>query len=327
MSANANDNRPSFFIAGHSKSGTTALAIFLHQHPGLFVCDPEEPNYFCPSFCRAPGPPSRFFRRSEEEYLALFDGARPDQLCGEASAAYLYSTDAAEEIHRFDPAARIILIFREPVSFLRSFHLQMLKNTPEEGETVRDLGEAIRLEPERRAGRCLPDGCLIPELLYYASDRIRYDEHYERFARRFPSDQILPLIYDDFRTDNATTVRRVFEFLGVDPEFEPELGEHNIGGQALRSRRAGSLLHKATHARAVAPLRRALPRRLRRRAIDSAYSRVAFESAGELDPRVSETIRARAFLHVAALGELLERDLVREWGYTGVGSTASVSIV
>jgi hypothetical protein len=308
-------NRPSFFVVGHSKSGTTALSRFLHQHPGLFVCDPEETNFFCPSFCRAPGPPSCFFPRSEEEYLALFRGAEPDQRCGEASATYLYSTEAAENIHRFDPDARIIMIFREPVSFLRSFHLQMLKNTPEEGEDVRDLGEAIRLESERRVGRSLPEGCLIPELLYYASDRLRYDEHYDRFARQFPEEQILPLIYDDFRADNPGTVRRVFQFLGVDPAFEPTFGEHNTGGEALRSRRVSGLLRRATHGRAAAPLRKALPRNLRKRVIGAAYSRVAFEKAGELDPALAATIRARAFPHVAALGERLDRDLVAEWGY------------
>lgn len=326
MSTTQPHNRPSFFIVGHSKSGTTALSIFLHQHPRLFVCDPEETNYFCPSFCRAPGPPSRFFRRTEEEYLALFDAARPDQLCGEASAAYLYSPEAAEEIHRFDPEARIIMIFREPVSFLRSFHLQMLKNTPEEGETVRDLAEAIRLEPERRAGRSLPKGCLIPELLYYASDRLRYDEHYERFARRFPEDRILPLVYDDFRADNAGTVRRVFEFLGVDPGFEPALGDHNTGGQALRSRRVSGVLRAATHGRAVAPLRRALPRRLRRRAIGAAYTRVAFAPAAEVDAELAATIRARAFPHVAALGERIGRDLVGEWGYSRAAAGAGAAV-
>ena len=31
--------RPSFFIVGHSKSGTTALAQFLGQHPALFMSD------------------------------------------------------------------------------------------------------------------------------------------------------------------------------------------------------------------------------------------------------------------------------------------------
>jgi hypothetical protein len=326
MSSQQPEKRPSFFIVGHSKCGTTALARFLHQHPQLFVCEPEETNYFCPTWCRAPGPPSCFFRRTEDEYLALFAGAAPDQLCGEASAAYLYSSEAAENIHRFDPEARIVMIFREPVSFLRSFHLQMLKNTPEEGEDVRDLGEAIRLEAERRAGRSLPKGCVVPELLYYASDRIRYDEHFDRFARCFPRDQILPLIYEDFRADNAATVNQVFEFLGVDPSFEPIYAEHNTGGEALRSRHASSLLRHATHSRATAPLRRALPRSLRRRAIDGAYSKVAFGPAPDLNPDVAKMIRARAFPHVAALGKRLDRDLAADWGYSRVELGAGAAI-
>jgi hypothetical protein len=317
-------NRPSFFIAGHSKSGTTALARFLHQHPSLFVCDPEEPNHFCPSFCRAPGPPSRFFRRTESEYLALFEEAGPDQLCGEASAAYLYSEDAAELIHEFDPGARIIVIFREPVDFLRSYHLQMLKNTPVEGETVRDLGEAIRLEPDRRAGRKLPDGCLIPELLYYASDRLRYDEHFDRFAARFPADQILALTYDDFRRDNEGTVRRVLGFLGVDESFQPQLGEHNTGGKELRSRRIQNLLRAATHGTGVAArARRVLPKRLRQKAIGAAYDRVAFQKAAAVDERLASEIRDRAAPHLAALGDRLGRDLLAEWGYANVAASPS----
>lgn len=309
-------NRPSFFIVGHSKSGTTALAEFLHQHPALFVCKPEEPNYFCPSWCRAPGPPSSFHRRSEAEYGALFEAAAPGQACGEASAAYLYSEEAAGLIHGFEPAARIVMIFREPVSFLRSYHLQLLKNAAAEGETVRDLGAAIRLEPERRAGRRLPAGCLVPEMLRYTTDRLRYEEHFDRFAARFPAEQILPLVYDDFRADNAGTVRRVFEFLDVDPGFLPALGEHNSGGVALRSRRLQSALRRATHAGGVAArARRALPRGVRRRAIATAYSRFAFESAPPLDPQLAAEIRARAAPHVGALGSRLGRDLLGEWGY------------
>lgn len=111
-------HRPSFFIAGHSKSGTTALAMFLRQHRKIFICDPMEPNFFCPSWCRADGPPSHFFRRTEEQYLSLFGRAAPGQLCGEASAVYLYSPEAAQRIHDFNPDARIVMVFREPVEFL-----------------------------------------------------------------------------------------------------------------------------------------------------------------------------------------------------------------
>jgi hypothetical protein len=311
-------SRPSFFIVGHSKSGTTALARFLEQHPELFVCAPEEPNYFCPSWCRAPGPPSAFFPRGEAEYLALFDDASPGQRCGEASAAYLYSEEAAALIAAFEPEARIIMVFREPVDFLRSYHLQLLKNVPAEGETVRDLGEAIRLEPERRAGHRLPDGCLIPEMLWYSSDRLRYDEHFDRFAAHFPAKRILPLVYDDFRADNPGIVRRVFEFLEVDAGFQPRFEDHNAGGVALRSHRMESLLRRATHSGgALRGARRMLPRQLRRQAIDAAYQRFVFEEASPLPPELAAELRAKAAPHVAALGERLERDLLGEWGYTG----------
>ena len=316
-------NRPSFFISGHSKCGTTALSRFLDQHPGLFVSKPEETNYFCPSWCRAEGPPSLFVPRTEAEYLALFDDAEANQVCGEASATYLYSPESADLIHAFDPEARIIMIFREPVDFLRSYHVQMLKNAPAEGETVRDLGKAIELEAARREGRELPDACLIPEMLLYGSDRLRYEEHYDRFAALFPPDQILAMTYDDFRGDNAGTVRRVFEFLGVDPDFEPALGDHNTGGSKVRSRRAQSLIRRATHSKGVgAKARSLMPARMRKRVVRAAYGRFALEEARPLDPELEMELRERALPHVAELGRRMERSLLDEWGYTSAPSAA-----
>lgn len=280
------------------------------------MCTPEEPNYFCPSFCRAPGPPSLFYQRTELEYLSLFEDALPGQQCGEASAVYLLSPEAAQRIKDFNPEARIIMIFREPVEFLRSYHLQMLRNPPTEGETIRDLAEAIRLEPARRAWKHLPEGCLVPELLSYSTDRLRYDEHFERFAARFPADQLLPVIYDDFRDDNLGTTQRVFRFLGVDSSFRPQIANHNVGGRALRSRRMQSLLRRATHDTVIsAGARRLLPREFRKKAIRAAYGRLVFEDAPPLDPDLVAMLRRRAAPHVAQLGAHLGRDLPREWGY------------
>jgi hypothetical protein len=307
--------RPSIFIVGHSKSGTTALASFLSQHPDVFFCDPMEPNYFCPAWCRADGPPSHFFPRTEQQYLALFSSARANQRCGEASASYLYSPEAAGRIHAFEPDARIIMIFREPVEFLRSYHLQLLRNVPTEGESVTDLREAIRLEPDRRRGRSLPPGCVVPELLRYTSDRLAYADHYDRFAEFFPDDRLLALVYDDFRRENSATVRRVVSFLELEP-FEPRLGEHNVGGSALRSRRAERWLRRATHAGgAAAVIRRRLPLRLRRRAVDAAFRNLVLGPAPPLDDELAAEIRARARPQVEALSERVGRDLLTEWGY------------
>ena len=47
------------------------------------------------------------------------------------------------------PDARIIAILREPASFLRSLHLQLLQNHV---ETEKDLRKALALEAARRQG-------------------------------------------------------------------------------------------------------------------------------------------------------------------------------
>ncbi len=53
---------------------------------------------------------------------------------GEASSLYLFSQDAAEAIAAAAPAARIVAILREPASFLRSLHLQLLQIHNEDRE-------------------------------------------------------------------------------------------------------------------------------------------------------------------------------------------------
>ena len=89
----------------------------------------KEPLYFATDL-RA-----RFQRRAAgplptelEDYLSLFAAAEPGQRVGEASSSYLWSHEAAGHIARMRPDAKIIAILREPASFLRSLHLQLLQN-------------------------------------------------------------------------------------------------------------------------------------------------------------------------------------------------------
>jgi sulfotransferase family protein len=305
-------SRPQFFVVGHPKCGTTALANFLRQHPEIFVSLPKEPCYFVPTWCRAE-PPSMFVRRTEEEYLALFDGADDDQVPGEASVVYLNSPEAADLIHAFNPHARIVMVFREPFSFLRSLHLQLLNNPPADGESVADLGEAIALEPERREGRRIPRGCVVPELLMYTSEWLRYADHYDRFAERFPTQQRLTLVYDDFRRDNQGMLAEVFRFLGVDPEFRAALREVNVGGRRPRAKWMQRGFRTATHGGGmVGRARAAVPRPVRRRMI-RAYRRNAFRAAAPVPDDLAATIRRIAAPHVAALGSRIGRDLTAEW--------------
>ena len=89
-------------------------------------------------------------------------------------------------------------ILREPASFLRSLHLQLLQ-THVEG--VQDFRTAISLEGERREGRRIPRRSHRPQLLQYG-EHVRYVEQLRRYHEVFSTDQVLVLIYDDFRADN-----------------------------------------------------------------------------------------------------------------------------
>src|SRR5437763_4585928 len=209
---------PDFFIVGHAKSGTTALYEMLRQHPQIYMPDHKEPWFFARSnpHPQTNGERSIAFtgKRMEttEEYLELFRDAKPDQIVGEASTSYLWSTTAARRIAQARPDARIIAIFREPASFLRSLHLQLLQN---HHEVEPDFRRAVELDEPRRCGREIPFHSYWPQALIY-SDRVRYVEQLRRYENVFPREQILVLIYDDFRGENHAIMRQVLRFLDVD---------------------------------------------------------------------------------------------------------------
>jgi len=151
-----------------------------------------------------------------EDYLRLFARARPGQRVGEASSSYLWSRVAAQRIGEVQPSARIIAIFREPASFLRSLHLQLLQNRH---EVVSDFRAAVELDDERRQNRQIPPSSYWPGALIY-DDRVKYVEQLRRYHDVFGRQNVLALIYDDFRDDNEATVRSVLRFLDVD-DAEP----------------------------------------------------------------------------------------------------------
>lgn len=310
-------NRPSLFIVGHSKSGTTALARFLGAHPSVFMSTPKEPNFFARDFTAGVTEGS-FTERSEASYLALFEEARPDQVAGEASASYLYSRVAAEEIARFNPDAKIIIMLREPVSFLQSYHLQKLKNPPADAEDIWDFEQALAAEEDRKHGRRLPPRCQVPQLLYY-SERVRYAEQVARYLAHFPRENVLVIVYDDFERDNRRVFREVLSFVGVDPSFEPEFRTYNRGA-LVRDKRLQSLVGEVAHGRGAfalihRPVTWLLPAGVRKRLVRSVYERVVFREKPALSPELVARLKARFRPEVVRISELLGRDLIQLWRY------------
>ncbi len=174
-------------------------------------------------------------------YLSLFEAAGAEQRAGEASTGYLRTASSAARIAALRPDARIIAMFRDPASFLRSFHLQLLQVNI---ETERDFARAMSLESDRRRGVHVPRDCAWPQALYY-SEHVRYVEQLSAYHELFGRERVLVLIYDDFRRDNAKVLREVLRFLEVDDSLEIEQTEANPTVR-VRSRRAEELLEAVT---------------------------------------------------------------------------------
>jgi hypothetical protein len=307
---------PDFFIVGQPKSGTTALYETLRRHPQIFMPTRKEPVYLASDlhaglWATVPGRP-----RTIEDYLALFAPAETAQRVGEASTVYLWSGTAAANIAQLAPHARVIAILREPASFLRSLHLQLLQNHI---ENEKDFAKAIALEQPRSEGTGFSRDCLFPQALLY-SERVKYVEQLRRYHAQLPPEQILVLAYDDFRRDNAATVRKILSFLDVDTDVPLEPQEANPS-VIVRSKQLEDLVRVAPLSRG--PLTRSVKagvkaltsRRLRHSALRLARRRLLYTQPPPADDRVTLALRRRFKAEVAAVSEYLDRDLVSLWGY------------
>jgi len=127
----------------------------------------------------------------------------------------------------------------------------------------------------------------------------------------FPAGQVKIVVHDDFRRDNLATYVEVATFLGVDAAFRPEPREINTNGHvrfALLSTmlaRCGSLGIKNVVPDAA---RWRITRMLR------AANQIAATRA-PLDPGLRRELMARFRPEVDDLSRVLQRDLVRLWGY------------
>jgi Sulfotransferase family len=305
---------PDFYIVGHPKCGTTAMFEMLRRQPQIYMPSLKEPQFFATEMHEGRRPAA--LPDTLEDYLALFDAARADQLVGEASPSYLRSRTAASRIAEVRPDARIIAIFREPASLLRSVHLQFLQAAI---ETEHDLGAALALEPDRRRGMKLPPHGFWPRALLY-SEHVRFVEQLRRYHAAFGHENVLALIYDDFRADNEVTVRGVLRFLGLDDRapVEPVEANPTVGA---RSRVVHELLRSVTVGRGTVSrsvngaIKALTPDGPRRRVLAAVRRKYVYGAPPPVDEELMSDLRRRLKPEVVALSAYLGRDLVSLWRY------------
>lgn len=114
---------PDFLIIGAMKAGTTSLWSELNAHPNVFMSPVKEPHSLIEADIGA--------RYAMLAYQRLFSGAKPNQLCGEASTGYSklpQSLEAIKNAKRYlRPDLKIIYIVRDPVRRAISHHAHLVR--------------------------------------------------------------------------------------------------------------------------------------------------------------------------------------------------------
>ena len=206
MSEGVSGKRVSFLIAGVQKAGTTALFDYLSEIPGLelpavkeahFFDDEEKVDWAAPDY--AP-------------YHRLFGD--PDRLWGEATPIYLYWPNALERIRAYNPAMKLILLFRDPVERAWS-HWKM---EYARGKETEPFGWCIRDGRARMAG-----GTPYPGFhrVYSYVERGFYGRQLARLLALFPRDQLLLLGSDSLKREPTATIQTICTFLDVAAPSDP----------------------------------------------------------------------------------------------------------
>jgi hypothetical protein len=183
---------PNLVVIGGLKCGTTSLHHYLNLHPEVEMSRPKELNFFVEELNWPLG---------AGWYASHFSESAP--IRGETSPHYTNRPrfqGVAQRMRSLVPDARLIYMVRNPIDRMLSHYLHNMGG----GYDDRPLAEALSD----------PDSAYVT--------RSRYFMQLEPYLDAFGSERIEIVAREELKRDRAATMRRVFEVLGVNPEFSSE---------------------------------------------------------------------------------------------------------
>ena len=195
--------RVRFLLCGAQKAGTTALDAYLRLHPQLGFPTDKEPHFFDDESVDWSGDSGV----REQRYHDLFQSNDcRGKVWGESTPIYVYWRPSAERIWRYNPAMRLVVLLRNPITRAYS-HWTMESRR---GHEPLDFMTAL----QRESVRC-QDAAPLQHRIYSYVDRGRYSQQLQRLWSWFERDAVLVLRQEDLQQQPAETLQRVYRHLGV----------------------------------------------------------------------------------------------------------------
>ena len=182
---------PNFVVVGAMKAGTTSLYHYLRPHPNVFMPKIKELDFFAEEMN---------WTRGLDWYRHQFAPAPRDAVAlGEASTVYTKFPrykGVAERMARVIPDVRLIYVVRHPIDRIRSHYEHRVAS----GAETAPMEIAVFDNP-----------------IYL--DYSKYALQVEQYLQHFPREQLLIVSSEELRQHRESTMRRVYGFLAVDPDY------------------------------------------------------------------------------------------------------------
>jgi len=250
-----NKRLPGFLLVGAAKSATSSLHAYLDQHPDIKMPSIKESWFFSfyknPPDYKSPGKLSNLISELDE-YLKLFDGASNHQILGDACPSYLYTYEDTirniKEIYTKEEREnlKIIISLREPVSRALS-QFYTFKRKVEEPLNFEQAIQESTLKARKQENW---------NVFYDYPGFGLYSKQVDAFQQAFGNENVMIILFDDIHKNMTEVCRKIYEFVGVDPEFkiDDQIKHNSVTGEPKMKWLVSGLFSKNKYKRMISAL-------------------------------------------------------------------------
>ena len=219
---------PNTFLIGVQKAGTTTLNDWISQHPQVYCYNSLKD---IPLFVKFPQP-----QQLNKRLLLETPAYNEEPVVFHSAVNYIFYPSLLQQIAKKQPAAKLVLIIRNPVARAISSYFYFKKMLREN----RDIETALLYQPKKdfEITRDNNDFTYIEHGFYY--------QQVKTCLQYFSKEQLLLLDYDELKHDPDNLLKKVYHFLDIDENFQANLAAKNVTGELKSKYLQQSILKKSS---------------------------------------------------------------------------------
>lgn len=214
--------RIELMVIGAQKAGTTSLLHYLREHPEINAHQGNEFSFFADD---------KAYNMGFDHAYNRFFNPKSGGLVAAKNVTICSAEKALERLKMHNPEIKLVFILRNPVS--RAYSGYTMGKS--QGWIDKPFEEVIQTVVENDTNSQLYQ--LFISLGLYA-------EQLKVIKTYFPASQLRIVLFEEFKSDPNRICKQIFEWIGVDSSFRPNLEKAHNKTTKTRSQRYSGIVNR-----------------------------------------------------------------------------------